>query len=143
MFIDVDKSVAFGHLSIGIAHQVDAAPRRVPPDLNAILDGLGHSLDVVTQVLDTIVIVDGSIRVDLIAAAEAVLNHHNGDLIALVHLVEHDTKTHGVDWPLPRSLFKIGILGAAEKVAARLLGRIGACALALIVAVRIDRLYLL
>ena len=138
MLIDINKPVALGHLSIGIAHQVDAAPRRVAPDLNTILDGLGHGLDVIAQVLDTIVVVDGSIRIDLVAAAEAVLNHHNGNLIALVHLVEHDTQTHRVDWPLPCSLLEVRILGAPEKVTARLLGRVSACALALIVAVRIE-----
>ena len=97
----------------GVAHQVDA-----------VLDGLGHLLDVLAQVVDAVAVVHGAVRLQRVAGAQAVFHHHHGDAVAAVDLVQGVAQALGVDLPAPVGSLQVGIFEPAGQVAVGL-GRVG------------------
>ena len=73
------------------------------------------------QVVDTVVVVDGAVLLDNIPGAQAVLDHEERLLIAVVHVVERDAEAPGIDGPAPLALLQVGVLGAGEGIALGLL----------------------
>ena len=69
------------------------------------------------QVIDAVVVVDGAVLFDNVLGAQAILDHKQRLLIAVVHVVERDAEAHGVDGPAPLALLQVGVLGTGEGVA--------------------------
>ena len=69
------------------------------------------------QVVDTVVVVDGTILLDNILGAQAVLNHKQRLLITVVQVVERNAEAQWIDGPAPLALLQVGVLGAGEGVA--------------------------
>ena len=68
------------------------------------------------QVVDTVVVVDGTILLDNILGAQAVLNHKQRLLITVVQVVERNAEAQWIDGPAPLALLQVGVLGAGEGV---------------------------
>ena len=69
------------------------------------------------QVVDTVVVVDGAVLLDNVLGAQAVLDHKQRLLIAVVQVVERNTEAQRIDGPAPLALLQVGVLGAGEGVA--------------------------
>ena len=69
------------------------------------------------QVVDTVVVVDGTVLFDNILGAQTVLNHKQRLLITVVQVVEGDAEAQRIDGPTPLALLQVGVLGAGEGVA--------------------------
>src|SRR5699024_5872953 len=106
-------------------YQVDAAPGGVAHQVHAVLDGLGHLGDVLAQVVDAVAVVDLAVGVLDVLGAQAVFHHHDGDAVAVVDLLQGVAQAHGVDLPAPVRSLQVGVLHAAQHVAADLLGVVG------------------
>ena len=74
MLIDIDESVSLGVLACTCGHKVDRTPCRVADQVDAVFDSFFHGLDMLSEVGDPVLIVDGAILLDLIKCAEAVLD---------------------------------------------------------------------
>ena len=70
-----------------------------------------------TQEVDTVVVVDGAILLDNILGAQTVLDHKQRLLITVVQVVEGDAEAQRIDGPAPLALLQVGVLGAGEGVA--------------------------
>ena len=70
-----------------------------------------------TQEVDTVVVVDGAILLDNILGAQTVLDHKQRLLITVVQVVEGDVEAQRIDGPAPLALLQVGILGAGEGIA--------------------------
>ncbi len=73
------------------------------------------------QIVDAVGVVDAAIGFLLVELSEAVLHDHEGDLVAVVHVVEREAQTIGVDLPTPGTGLEIGVLAATDDVALSLL----------------------
>ena len=80
--VDIDETVTLSHLAGGSGHQIDAAPRGVAHQVYAVLDGLGHLLNVLAQVVDTVAVVNLAVLGLHIVRSQTILHHHKRDLIA-------------------------------------------------------------
>ena len=120
VLVHVHKAVALLHLAGTGRDDVDGTPHGVAHEVNAIVHGLGHLLDVRTHVVDAVRIVDGTVLLDGVDSAQAVLDHHDRDLVAVIHLVEMPAQTLGIDGPTPLGNIEVRVLGiVVEHVAAR------------------------
>lgn len=125
--VDVDVAVALAHLSGRGRDEVNAAPGGVPHDGNAVLDGLIHGSQVVTQIGDAVVVVYREvscfIAAELVLGAETILDDEKRFLPAVVVFVQDVAQTLRVDLPAPFGILEIRIFLAAEDIAdARLAG---------------------
>lgn len=82
--IDVDETVALGHLRIAHAHKIDAAPRRVAHHRHTVPDGIPNGFDVLTEIVNAIGIVYSAVRFQLVMCTETVLNDEQRFLITVV-----------------------------------------------------------
>ena len=77
---------------------------------------------------------DGAVLGHLVPGAHAVLDDHDGDLVAVPDLVEREAQSVGVDLPAPVGGLKVGVLAAEGHVAGGLLDAVGAHDVAHVVA---------
>ena len=113
VLIDVDEAVALVHLAGRSGYEVDAAPRRVADEVHAVLiDRELHLLDVVAEVVDTVVVVDGAVRLDLVVRTETVLHDEKRQVIHVGEPVERVAQAHRVDLPTP--VARLDVLVADE-----------------------------
>ena len=113
----MDEAIALAHLAGAGGHQVDGTPPGVGDQVDAVGNGLAHGLDVALQVGDAVRVVDGTVLLDLIVGAHAVLDHHQRNLVAGVNLVEGDAQAQRIDLPAPIGGLQIGVLAAKGHVA--------------------------
>ena len=64
---------------------------------------------------------DGAVGLDGVLRAEAVLDDHEGKLVAVIDLVQGKAKALGVDLPAPLAALEVGVLAAEGHVARGLL----------------------
>lgn len=117
VFVDVDESVTFLHLTGRGTDQVDWAPTRIAENLDAVLDGLMHLFDMFRHIVDAIVVLDVAVHVWRVDGTESILNDEQRFLIAVVQLVRRDTEASRVDRPTPFRLLEERVLERAEDVA--------------------------
>src|SRR5699024_6172984 len=122
VLVDVDEAVALGHLAGGGGHQVDAAPGGVAHQVHAVLDSLGHLLDVAAQVVDAVAVVDGAVGLQGVVGTQTVLHHHQGDAVAVIDLVQGVAQALGIDLPAPVAGLQVGVLESAHNVAVDVVG---------------------
>jgi len=61
--INIDEAVAFAHFPCSRRHNINAAPGSVADQIYAVdSDGLVHFFDVLPQVINAIIIMDGTIH---------------------------------------------------------------------------------
>ena len=114
----IDKAVALCHLAGGSADEVDAAPGGITHQIHTVLFYcLFHLLDMCPQIIDAVGIMDGAVCFLFIERTQTVLHHHQGDLVAVVQLVQSVAQTHRVDLPAPVASFQVRILDSTKQVA--------------------------
>ena len=77
------------------------------------------------QVIDTVAVVNRTVRLDLVHRAQAVLDNHQRHLVAVVDLLQVVEQAHGVDRPTPIALLEILVAGATKDVALLQQHRVG------------------
>ena len=78
------------------------------------------------QVVDAVVVGNVAVLVRLVNRAEAVLDHKERLLVAVVDLVDGDAEAQRVDRPTPVGVGEVGVLHARERIARGVLGaRVG------------------
>ena len=112
------KTANYLRTKLGTRVEVGAIPLRFPLDISLVKFLLeGPQGDMLAQVVDTVVVVDGTILLDNILGAQAVLNHKQRLLITVVQVVERNAEAQWIDGPAPLALLQVGVLGAGEGVA--------------------------
>ena len=70
-----------------------------------------------TQVVDAVVIVDGAVLLDDVLRAQAVFDHEQRLLIAVVQVVEGNAEAQRIDGPAPLAFLEVRVLRARKRVA--------------------------
>ena len=117
VFIDINETVAFLHLTGGCADEINAAPWGITHQLDSVFERSAHGDYMLAHVFDAVAIMDAAIRFNLINRAQAIFNDHERDLVTVVQLIEKEPKTHGIDRPAPFGRFEIGVWHTKQHIA--------------------------
>ena len=118
MLIDIDESVSLGVLACTCGHKVDRTPCRVADQVDAVFDSFFHGLDMLSEVGDPVLIVDGAILLDLIECAEAVLDDHERSFrVTVLKEIQCVAEAVRIDLPAPVGSFEVRVLCAAHHIA--------------------------
>ena len=73
--VDIDEAIALAHLTGRSGNQIDRTPGRVAQQINTVFHSLFHRFNVAAEVVDAIVIVNGTIFLDLVIGTKTILSY--------------------------------------------------------------------
>ena len=94
--VHIHKTIAFGD-AVARGEQVEGRPGIVAQQLHAVCNGSLHGLDVLTDVLNAVRIMDRTVFFQLIISTKAVFADHYRDVVAIVDVLQHILQADRVD----------------------------------------------
>ena len=105
------------HFTSRSGYKVNASPWGITPQFNAIfIHCFLHCLDMIPQIIDSVIIMNGTICFHIILCTKPVFHNHQRFLITIIHIVQCKSESCWINLPSPVTRFQIWIADTKQHV---------------------------